>query len=87
MQNTNQPTQKKFNLTAYEIGVLFQGILKVFNARSPEILKGVRSSAPWEAVLDSVQTAQLDTLKEVTKNGELEGLLVEYMEQISTKNN
>jgi len=87
MQNTNQPTQKKFNLTAYEIGVLFQGILKVFNERSPEVLKNVRSSAPWEAVLDSLQIAQIETIKEVTKNGELEDILVQYMKQIETKNN
>ena len=87
MSNTNQPTQKIFNLTAYEISVLFRGLLQTFNATTPEVLDKIRDSAPWRAVLDTVQTAQLETIKDAEKSGDFEALLESYLQQLNTIKN
>ena len=87
MQTTNQPTQKTFNLTAYEISVLFRGLLQTFNATTPEVLDKIRDSAPWQAVLDTVQIAQLETIKDAEKSGDFEALLESYIQQLSTIKN
>lgn len=86
MKNTNQ-TEKQFTLTAYEISVLFRSLLQLFNERTPEVLDKIRENAPWRAVLDTVQTAQLETIKDAERTGDFEALIESYIQQLTTIKN
>lgn len=85
--NTNQQAEKTFNLTAYEISVLFRALLQTFNENTPVVLDKIRDTAPWRAVLDTVQTAQIETIKEATNSGEFEALIEGFIQQITTLKN
>ena len=87
MQNTTQKTEKTFTLTAYEISVLIRAVLCTFKENSPKVLDKIRDTAPWRSVLDIVETAQIETIRDAQNSGEFEKLIEGYIEQLNTIKN